>query len=90
LQASLHGPEVFDSIDVGLEYRAKLDSNEELKNFCLTLEKSVIQTVEKGFMTKDLALCVFNSNEVPRDKYCNTLEFIQRVAETLKANLNWS
>ena len=74
----------------GLEYRAKLDSNEELKNFCLTLEKSVIQTVEKGFMTKDLALCVFNSNEVPRDKYCNTLEFIQRVAETLKANLNWS
>ena len=74
----------------GLEYRAKLDSNEELKNFCHTLEKSVIQTVEKGFMTKDLALCVFNTSEVPRDKYCSTLEFIQKVAETLKANLNWS
>lgn len=41
-------------------------------------------------MTKDLALCVFNSNEVPRDKYCSTLEFIQKVAETLKANLKWS
>jgi hypothetical protein len=40
-------------------------------------------------MTKDLALCVFNTNEVPRDKYCNTFEFIQKVAETLKANLNW-
>jgi len=50
----------------------------------------VIQTVEKGFMTKDLALCVFNANEVPREKYCNTLEFIQKVAETLKVNLNWS
>ena len=41
----------------------------ELKNFCEELERTVIETVEKGFMTKDLALCVSGSQEVSRDKY---------------------
>jgi len=45
-----------------LLHRAKLDENEELRNFALTLERSVVQTVEKGFMTKDLALCVHGTN----------------------------
>lgn len=61
-------------------HRAKLDNNGELRNFAETLEKSVIQTVEKGFMTKDLALIVHNSNEVSKDKYCETFEFIDKVA----------
>lgn len=51
------------------------------------MEKSVIQTVENGFMTKDLAICVLDSTNVPREKYCLTIEFIQKVAEQLKANL---
>jgi hypothetical protein len=38
-------------------------------------------------MTKDLALCVYNTNEVSRDKYTNTLEFIQKAAEFLRINL---
>ncbi len=54
----------------GLLQRAKLDNNAQLRNFCEVLERSVIQTVEQGFMTKDLALCVYNTNDVSRDKYC--------------------
>lgn len=38
-------------------------------------------------MTKDLALCVHGTNEVSRDKYCETFEFISKVADTLKSNL---
>ncbi len=50
----------------GLLHRAKLDNNKQLENFCNTLEASVIESVEKGFMTKDLAICVYNTNNVPR------------------------
>ncbi|CAD8195275.1 unnamed protein product [Paramecium octaurelia] len=71
----------------GLLHRAKLDNNKELERFCNTLEASIIEAVEKGFMTKDLAICVHNTLNVPRDQYLNTLEFIQKVAEVLKANL---
>ncbi len=35
-------------------------------------------------MTKDLALCVHNTNDVSRDKYCETFEFIDKVAQTLR------
>lgn len=47
----------------GLLHRAKLDNNTELARFCTLLERSVIQTVENGTMTKDLAICVHNTNE---------------------------
>ncbi len=42
----------------GLAHRAKLDDNAELARFAATLEKVCIDTVEAGFMTKDLALLV--------------------------------
>ena len=42
----------------GLLHRAKLDENEALKNWCLTLERVIVETVESGKMTKDLAICV--------------------------------
>ena len=42
----------------GLSHRAKLDGNRELKAFADTLEQVVVDTVESGFMTKDLALLV--------------------------------
>lgn len=71
----------------GLLHRAKLDNNEALRKFAETLENSVIQTVENGFMTKDLAITVLDTTNVPRDKYLTTIEFIQKVAETLKSNL---
>ncbi|CAD8168296.1 unnamed protein product [Paramecium octaurelia] len=71
----------------GLLHRAKLDNNKELHKFCTTLESSVIQTVENGFMTKDLAIIVHNDNNVSRTKYVNTEEFIVKVGEQLKKNL---
>jgi isocitrate dehydrogenase len=71
----------------GLLHRAKLDSNEELSHFCHTLEASIIEAVESGFMTKDLAICVYDTTNIPREKYCETIEFIKKVAEILRKNL---
>jgi isocitrate dehydrogenase len=72
----------------GLMHRAKLDKNGPLLNFCETLERSIIQTVEKGFMTKDLAMCISEGKEVPRSKFCSTEEFMNKCEETLRANLS--
>ena len=47
----------------GLSHRALLDNNTELANFSSTLEESVKQTVETGFMTKDLAIMVENTSK---------------------------
>ncbi|MGZ5862970.1 MAG: NADP-dependent isocitrate dehydrogenase [Methyloceanibacter sp.] len=41
-----------------LKHRAKLDHNDELLRFAETLERVVVDTIESGFMTKDLALLV--------------------------------
>lgn len=71
----------------GLLYRAKLDNNGPLKHFCETLERAVILTVERGFMTKDLALCVSEGKEVPRNKYQSTEEFMKKCAEILREEL---
>jgi isocitrate dehydrogenase len=64
----------------GLLHRARLDNNEKLEHFVKTLERSVIETVEKGFMTKDLAICVEGTNDVSRDKWLTTMDFIKKVA----------
>jgi isocitrate dehydrogenase len=72
----------------GLLARAKFDSNAELHKFAETLERSIIETVEQGFMTKDLAILVAGSNAVDRSKYLNTFEFIDKCAETLNKNLS--
>jgi isocitrate dehydrogenase len=48
------------------------------------LEAVVIETVEEGFMTKDLALCVHGDN-VKRENYQNTEEFMDKIAENLRA-----
>lgn len=68
----------------GLDQRAKLDKNAELAAYVVALERAVIKTVEDGFMTKDLAITVLNTTNVPREKYVLTLEFILKVAENLK------
>jgi isocitrate dehydrogenase len=71
----------------GLLHRAKLDNNEELTHWCNTLERVVIETVENGQMTKDLAICVVGSNTVPREKYLNTFEFLDAIADNLNKAL---
>jgi len=71
----------------GLMQRAKLDSNDELLAWCNTLEKVIIQTVEDGHMTKDLAICVKGTMNVPRDSWLNTFEFMDKIAENLNKAL---
>lgn len=38
-------------------------------------------------MTKDLAICVYNTNDVEKQKYVSTLDFIKKVSYNLKINL---
>ncbi len=71
----------------GLAFRGKLDNNQELINFCDTLEKVCIETVESGKMTKDLAVSVFG-NKVTKDQYLNTEDFLQALDTNLNAKLN--
>eukprot|EP01119_Soliformovum_irregulare_P009632 TRINITY_DN2313_c0_g1_i1.p1 TRINITY_DN2313_c0_g1~~TRINITY_DN2313_c0_g1_i1.p1 ORF type:complete len:414 (-),score=91.46 TRINITY_DN2313_c0_g1_i1:2-1243(-) len=67
----------------GLMQRAKLDGTPELDTFARRLEEACITTVERGFMTKDLALCIHGS-KLRREHYLNTLDFINKIDETLK------
>jgi isocitrate dehydrogenase len=72
----------------GLLHRGRLDNNQALINFCETLERVVIETVESGKMTKDLALCVKGDlAKIARSDYQTTEEFIDTVATTLRATL---
>ena len=71
----------------GLLHRAKLDDHADLKNFCETLERVIVETVEAGAMTKDLAILVHKTNAPARDLWLNTEEFIDKVAENLTAAL---
>jgi len=73
----------------GLMHRAKLDDNKKLQEFSETLEKVCITTIESGFMTKDLAICVKNgdASKITRKDYLNTFEFMDKLAENLKAAL---
>ena len=71
----------------GLMHRAKLDNIPELDKFCQNLESATIEAVENGEMTKDLAICVHETNNVPRSSYLNTLDFIKAVNKRLAAKL---
>lgn len=68
----------------GLMHRGKLDNNQELVNFCQTLEQVCVETVESGKMTKDLAILVYG-NDIMRENYLNTQEFLAE----LKSGLEW-
>lgn len=72
----------------GLEHRAKLDQNAELKSFAETLEKVCIDTIEAGFMTKDLAICIKGMANVQRGDYLDTFAFLDKLAENLRAALH--
>ena len=63
----------------GLAHRGKLDNNPELIKFAATLEKVSIDTVEAGFMTKDLTLLVGADQ-----KWLSTTGFLDKVDENLK------
>ncbi|TDQ66649.1 isocitrate dehydrogenase (NADP) [Maritalea mobilis] len=63
----------------GLAHRAKLDDNEALANFAATLEKTVVDTIEGGQMTKDLALLVG-----PDQEWLSTIGFLEAIDENLQ------
>ena len=63
----------------GLAHRAKLDSNTQLAKFATTLEKVCIDTVESGYMTKDLAVLIG-----PNQKWQSTTGFLDKVDENLR------
>ena len=66
----------------GLSHRAKLDDNAELAAFAATLEKVCVDTVEAGYMTKDLALLVGADQ-----KWLSTTGFLDKISENLSAAL---
>jgi len=66
----------------GLEHRGKLDNNQALVDFCHTLEKVCVDTVESGKMTKDLALLIHKEN-MTKANYLNTQEFLDALKENL-------
>ena len=63
----------------GLAHRAKLDGNAELAKFSDTLERVCVETVESGFMTKDLALLIG-----PDQPWLSTTGFLDKIDENLK------
>ena len=67
----------------GLYHRAKLDENEDLKKFVKNLEKTCIETVESGSMTKDLAILVGSDT-----KFLTTNQFLDVIDSNLKKRLD--
>lgn len=71
----------------GLAFRGKLDNNQDLIDFCTTLENVCIEVVESGKMTKDLAICIHGNNVQHGMHYLYTEEFLNAIDEALKAKL---
>lgn len=61
-----------------LKHRAKLDDNTKLAEFATTLERVIVETVESGSMTKDLALLVG-----PEQGWLTTQGFLEKIDENL-------
>ena len=66
----------------GLKHRAKLDENTALEEFSTKLENVVVETVESGFMTKDLALLID-----PKQPWLNTTQFLEKIEENLRKSI---
>jgi len=67
----------------GLKYRGKLDDNDELIQFADTLEKVCVKTVERGSMTKDLALLMPHEQD-----WHSTEDFLEIIERNLNKALN--
>ena len=64
----------------GLTYRARFDDTPEVETFAKTLEEVCVKTVERGQMTKDLALLV--GSDQP---YLTTDQFLDALDQNLQA-----
>jgi isocitrate dehydrogenase len=66
----------------GLFYRAQFDGTPELTTFALALESVCVETVEAGFMTKDLAILIG-----PEQPWLTTEQFLDKLDENLRKRL---
>ncbi|MEE8562548.1 MAG: NADP-dependent isocitrate dehydrogenase [Alphaproteobacteria bacterium] len=66
----------------GLKYRGKFDETPDVVAFADALEQVCVETVEAGFMTKDLALLIG-----PDQAWINTTEFLDKLDENLQAKM---
>lgn len=71
----------------GLEFRGKLDGNNELVNFAHTLERVCVDVVESGRMTKDLAVCIHGNKVNHGEHYLYTEEFLDALDSELYKRL---
>jgi len=73
----------------GLTQRAMLDGNERLLQYCYALEAACIDTVEKGTMSKDLAMCICTeTGEKLKDSdFVTSEEFLDAISDELRAKL---
>ncbi|MDE2580504.1 MAG: NADP-dependent isocitrate dehydrogenase, partial [Rhodospirillales bacterium] len=62
----------------GLAYRGLFDDTPAVTRFAETLERICVETVESGFMTKDLAILIG-----PDQKWLNTQDFLGKLDENL-------
>ena len=67
----------------GLSYRGKMDDNDKLISFAETIEKVCVDTVQSGFMTKDLAILISQEQ-----KWLNTQEFLEKININLQSELS--
>ena len=67
----------------GLNFRGEFDGNDELIKFANKIEKVCIDSVENGYMTKDLAILIG-----PSSKYLTTNQFLDVIDKNLKKELN--
>ena len=67
----------------GLNFRGKLDGNEDLRNFADTLEQVCIDVVESGRMTKDLALLI-HKKEMTSEHWLTTEGFLEAIDSDLR------
>ncbi len=70
----------------GLMYRGKFDGTPDVVKFAETLERVCVATVEKGYMTKDLALLIG-----PGQAWQTTEQFFETVAQNLEKEMaSWA
>jgi isocitrate dehydrogenase len=66
----------------GLKHRGKLDGNQALTDFAEKLEATVVETIESGYMTKDLALLIGDEQG-----WLSTEGFLDKIEENLRAKM---
>ncbi|QCG98459.1 NADP-dependent isocitrate dehydrogenase [Azospirillum sp. TSA2s] len=70
----------------GLAYRGKFDNTPDVIKFAQTLERVCVETVESGFMTKDLAILIG-----PQQPWLTTKQFLDKLSDNLEKKMAaWS